>query len=109
MTGGVLDDRGAVGRFDAEDMLGAIASLPEQLRDGWRRTRELTLPERHRAATAVCVLGMGGSAIAGDMVRAVFGDSLRLPLVSVRDYELPAWVTRSTLVVAASYSGATEE
>ena len=32
-----------------------------------------------------------------------------MPLVSVRDYELPAWVGPETLVVAASHSGATEE
>ncbi|HWH24504.1 MAG TPA: bifunctional phosphoglucose/phosphomannose isomerase, partial [Candidatus Limnocylindria bacterium] len=33
----------------------------------------------------------------------------RVPVVSVRDYELPAWVDRQTLVVAASHSGSTEE
>jgi glucose/mannose-6-phosphate isomerase len=52
---------------------------------------------------------MGGSAAAGDVVRGVFSDRLRVPLVSVRDYELPAWVGRETLVVAVSHSGATEE
>jgi glucose/mannose-6-phosphate isomerase len=52
---------------------------------------------------------MGGSAVAADLVRAIFSDRLRLPIVSVRDYELPAWVGRETLVVAISHSGATEE
>ncbi len=52
---------------------------------------------------------MGGSAVAGDLVRAIFGERLRVPLVSVRDYELPAWVGASTFVVASSHSGATEE
>jgi hypothetical protein len=33
----------------------------------------------------------------------------RRPLVAVRDYELPAWVGRETLVVAVSHSGGTEE
>ncbi len=40
----VLDDRGAVGRYDASGMLGAVADLPRQVREGWRSTREL---ERH--------------------------------------------------------------
>jgi glucose/mannose-6-phosphate isomerase len=52
---------------------------------------------------------MGGSAIGGDLVRGVFADRLKAPLSVVRDYELPAWVDRETLVVASSYSGATEE
>ncbi len=52
---------------------------------------------------------MGGSAVAGDLVRAIFSDRLTVPLISVRDYDLPAWVGPTTLVVASSHSGATEE
>ena len=64
---------------------------------------------RHRAARTVAVLGMGGSAIGGDLVRGIWSDRLRVPLEVVRGYDLPAWVGRDTLVVASSYSGATEE
>ena len=69
----------------------------------------LTLPDAHRAATAVAVLGMGGSAIGGDLVRGIWSDRLRVPLEVVRGYDLPAWVGPDTLVVASSYSGTTEE
>jgi glucose/mannose-6-phosphate isomerase len=106
---GVLDDVSAIGRYDSQDMLGAIARLPEQIRDGWQRSRNLALPARHRDVRSVLVLGMGGSAIAGDLVRAIFSDRLRVPLISVRDYELPAFAGSDTLVVASSHSGATEE
>ena len=109
MSGAVLDDPVALARFDRSGMLEAIAGLPAQVADGWSRTRELTLPGVHRAAHAVAVLGMGGSAIGGDLVRGVLADRLRVPLVVVRDYELPAFVDGSTLVVASSFSGATEE
>jgi glucose/mannose-6-phosphate isomerase len=106
---GVLDDVAAIRRYDSGDMLGAIATLPEQIRDGWKRSRAVSLPARHRDVRAVAVVGMGGSAIAGDLVRGVFGERLKVPLVSVRDYELPAFVGRDTLVIASSHSGATEE
>jgi glucose/mannose-6-phosphate isomerase len=105
----VLDDHLALAGFDRSGMLEAIASLPAQLRDGWARTRGLTLPAPHRGAHSVAVLGMGGSAIAGDLVRGVFGERLRVPLITVRDYELPAFAGPGTLVVASSHSGATEE
>jgi glucose/mannose-6-phosphate isomerase len=52
---------------------------------------------------------MGGSAVCADLVRTIFVDRLTVPIVSVRDYELPAWVGKQTLVVAVSHSGATEE
>src|SRR3989304_3561187 len=109
MNAAVLDDAVALAGFDRAGMLEAIASLPAQLRDGWARTRGLTLPASHRGAHSVAVLGMGGSAIAGDLVRGVFAERLRVPLITIRDYELPAFAGPGTLVVASSYSGATEE
>ncbi|MFI5254429.1 MAG: SIS domain-containing protein [Candidatus Limnocylindrales bacterium] len=104
-----LDDPAALAVLDRSAMLAAIAAFPAQLQDGWQRTRALTLPARYRAARAVAVLGMGGSAIGADLVRGIFGDRLRVPLVTVRDYELPAFIGPDTLVVASSFSGATEE
>jgi glucose/mannose-6-phosphate isomerase len=90
-------------------MLGRIGQFGDQLRIGWNLSRDLTLNDIHRAATSVAVLGMGGSAVAGDLVRSIFADRLKAPLVSVRDYDLPEWVSKTTLVVAVSHSGATEE
>jgi len=96
-------------RFDQAGMLDAIGGIPVQIRDAWQRTRNLQLPDSHGGLRSVALLGMGGSAIGGDLVRGVFADRLKAPLSVVRDYELPAWVDRETLVVASSYSGATEE
>jgi glucose/mannose-6-phosphate isomerase len=107
--GGILDDANAVHRLDASGMLGAIASLPAQIRDAWERSRSLALTSPYRSVTSAALLGMGGSAISGDLVRGIFGDRLTVPLSVIRDYELPAFAQASTLVVAASYSGATEE
>ena len=106
---GVLDDRGVLARYDPGAMLARIAELPEQLADAWGRSRRLTLPPEHRAASAIVVLGMGGSAIGADLVRGIFADRLRAPLLTVRDYHLPAFAGAATLAVASSYSGATEE
>ena len=52
---------------------------------------------------------MGGSAIGADLIGGLVADTLRVPLVVWRDYDLPAWVGPRTLVIAASYSGGTEE
>jgi glucose/mannose-6-phosphate isomerase len=42
-------------------------------------------------------------------VAGVYSDRLRVPLTVVRGYDLPAWVSPSTLVIASSNSGNTEE
>jgi glucose/mannose-6-phosphate isomerase len=104
-----LDDPVLLRRWDAAGMAERIGRLPDQIRDGWAQTRRLTLPQAYRDADAVAVLGMGGSAIGADLVRGIFADRLRVPLLVVRDYELPAFVRPTTLVVASSHSGATEE
>jgi len=104
-----LDDLRVIERRDPGGMLRHVADWPAQLRTGWAFTRKLSLPEGHRSAPAVAVLGMGGSAIAGELVRAIFSDRLSVPLVSVRGYDLPAWVDKKSMVVAVSHSGTTEE
>ena len=109
LSGGALDDTAAIARTDRSGMIVAVAGIPRQLRDGWARSRAIDLPGRHSQAHAVAVLGMGGSAIGGDLLRSIWADQLKLPLEVVRGYVLPAWAGPDTLVVASSYSGATEE
>jgi len=104
-----LDDLAALKRIDTGNMLGRVAELPTQLSQARRVASEVSLPERYRAVDAVVVLAMGGSAIGGELVAAIAGDRLRVPLVVHRDYDLPAWVGERTLVVAASHSGNTAE
>jgi glucose/mannose-6-phosphate isomerase len=105
----LLENAEAIKRRDPGGMLRSIAAFPDQMRAGWGLSRQLAVPELYREAKNAAILGMGGSAVCGDLVRGIFSDRLRIPLVSVRDYELPAWVDSSTLVIAVSHSGATEE
>ncbi len=107
ISSGILDDTEAMHRADPEGMLGLVAELPDQVVEAWRISRSLNLP--WGAPRAVAVLGMGGSAIGGDLVRGIWSDRLTVPLEVVRSDELPAWVGPDTLVVASSKSGSTEE
>ena len=106
-SGGILDDLEVMRRADPAGMLGLVAELPDQLEEAWRISRSLSLswPEPR----AVAVLGMGGSAIGGDLVRGIWSDRLTVPVEVVRSDELPAWVGPDTLVIASSKSGSTEE
>ena len=105
-----------VAELDRSDMLGAVAGLAEQLREGYEDARARlagtffgTFPAIPPAEpTGIAVCGMGGSAIGADLVLACL-PGLRVPVAVVRGYDLPAWVGPETLVVVVSYSGETEE
>ena len=56
----------------------------------------------------IILCGMGGSAIAGDLVQPLLAHGLT-PLVVWRDYGLPHWAGPGDLVLCSSYSGNTEE
>jgi glucose/mannose-6-phosphate isomerase len=95
---------------DPSDMMGAILSLPEQC----DRARQIATAADFAALAGrrfanVVIAGMGGSAIGGDLLRSIFEPHLEMPVAVSRDYHLPGYVGRQTLVITASYSGNTEE
>jgi glucose/mannose-6-phosphate isomerase len=58
---------------------------------------------------AVLITGMGGSAMGGELLRALVAAECPVPITRVRAFGIPAWVGPRTLVVCASYSGDTDE
>jgi glucose/mannose-6-phosphate isomerase len=88
-------------------MLDEILAIPDHLRDALWRVESARLEPADAAGLIVC--GMGGSAIGGDLAAAALGNRLTGPLITVRGYELPSWVTPEWTVLCSSYSGNTEE
>jgi hypothetical protein len=58
---------------------------------------------------ALEVLGMGGSTLGSHVIKALYADTLPVPVEIVNGYHVPASVTAKTLVIVSSYSGTTEE
>jgi len=96
-----------VARVDVGNMRGIIASLPEQLQEGLRRG--MGTRADLGGANRVFIVGMGGSAIAGDIFAAWVADRCRVPVQVVRDYRLPSYAQAGDILVSVSYSGSTEE
>lgn len=57
----------------------------------------------------VIVTGLGGSGIGGSIVQNYVFDKLNIPFIVNKDYSLPAFVNKKSLVIVCSYSGNTEE
>jgi len=104
-----LDDPARRADVDSGDMAAAIGGLGGQLRTAADRLPTVELPPAPEPWRSVIVLGMGGSAMGADILRAAFAGRARLPIIVSREPDLPAWVGPSTLVVASSFSGGTAE
>lgn len=104
-----LDDEGALRAGDPSRMLDAVTGLSRQCREGYELGRGAGRRTSTDAPSNVVVCGMGGSAVAGDVVRALFAGSSPWPVTVVRSPELPAFVGPASLVLASSYSGDTAE
>lgn len=96
-------------RLDKAGMGAAISGCPDQITHILASGANWTHPYPDFDAAQVLYLGMGGSAIGGDVVR-IWAERLgSIPMVVNRDYHIPNWVGQQTLVIASSYSGNTEE
>jgi glucose/mannose-6-phosphate isomerase len=104
-----LDDVAALRALDPGDMLGAVSSLPAHARTGYDAASAADPLPLAEGVTAVTFCGMGGSGIAGDVLRATYGARLAVPVEVVRSPVLPAYLGPHTLVIISSYSGDTAE
>jgi glucose/mannose-6-phosphate isomerase len=95
--------------IDSQGMFEATAGLPEQVAAAVGAGRGLAGLPDHDYVENIVVLGMGGSGIAGDIMIAVAGPFLPLPVIVVKSYALPDFVGSGSLVFAMSFSGETEE
>jgi glucose/mannose-6-phosphate isomerase len=57
----------------------------------------------------IVLSGLGGSGIAGRIVKSYFFSSCPLPIEVISDYILPSYAGKRTLAIMCSYSGNTEE
>lgn len=94
--------------IDKSKMLDGLARFPDQISEA------LTIAEsverfNFLKIDNVIVAGMGASAISGDIMASLFRDKLDVPLIVNREYDLPKWVNKDTLMLCLSYSGNTDE
>lgn len=109
MTNPSLDDPQVFKQYDPEGMMNHLHRLPQLCQQAWQMALDFKLPPDYADIDKVLVLGMGGSAIGGDLAASLAQAEARLPIIVCRGYELPGFTDAKTLVIASSYSGNTEE
>ena len=102
------NDTERITMVDKANMLDGLARFPDQIKESLAIAETV---ERFNFLKVdnVIITGMGASAISGDIMQSLFRDKLDVPLVVNREYDLPKWVNKDTLVICISYSGNTDE
>ena len=104
-----LDNLKLIKSIDKSNMLGSIGILDKQIEQTWQEVNKLKLPASYKKVKKVIINGMGGSAIGGHILRALFYDKLKVPVGIINSYRIPECLDKETLYIVSSYSGSTEE
>ena len=113
----VLDNLARISELDSQGMFQMVYNWAELVEDLLQHSFEV--PEQTTVSqytisytepvSQIVICGMGGSAVSGDYLRTYLEKVLNLPIIIQRNYNIPAFVSKNTLLILISYSGNTEE
>ena len=92
--------------LDSQNLLEDVKKTPSMIEDAYRLGNYIKV---EKPFERIAVVGMGGSAIGGTLLKNYIESELDMPFYVFRNYNLPKFVDNKTLVFAVSYSGNTEE
>lgn len=95
--------------LDSLNLREAMLSVPEQIEASMAAIGSVSGMPSAAKIDQVLILGMGDSGFGGDLAAACARPFAPLPIVVYGGYLPPSWVSSSTLVIAISESGETEE
>ena len=102
-----LDDFVKIDSVDKSDMLSFSISAAKHYREAFKVAGRIVVDFPKPAN--IVVAGLGGSGIGGDLVKDWAKNQLVVPIEVSREYGLPKYAGKKTLVIVCSYSGDTEE
>jgi len=105
----VLDNASFVTELDPKGMFPLAVGLADQCRRALKIARDTDVFLGDFKPSNIVLTGLGGSAAGGDFLRCLVEAQGSIPFVVNRDYQLPGFVGRGSLVICSSYSGNTEE
>ncbi len=86
-----------------------VQDFPNHMRDAFQIAERYAWNEKDREFSNVVVSGLGGSGIGGTIAAQIAAPTCHIPMVVNKDYSVPGFINDTTLFVASSYSGNTEE
>jgi glucose/mannose-6-phosphate isomerase len=103
----ILDDPEKTRKIDKSNMLSFSTEAAKHYGSAAKLATRIKLD--YPKPRTIVVAGMGGSAIGGELLKDWTRDRISVPVDICREYALPKYVDKNTLVFVVSYSGETEE
>ena len=103
----IVDDPDEVRRIDKSNMLSFCVEAPRHYEQAARLAKTLLVD--YPKPNTIIVAGMGGSGIGGELLKDWTRDKITVPVEVCKEYSLPTYANKKTLVFVVSYSGETEE
>jgi glucose/mannose-6-phosphate isomerase len=103
----LLDKISEIRKIDKSNMLSFCVEASKHYREAAKIAENLSIAYSEPAN--IIVAGMGGSAIGGELLKDWARSQTPVPIEVNREYSLPAYADKKSLVLIASYSGETEE
>lgn len=105
-----LDDASVFEGLDPSGLHRRLEGLPAQCERAWSQAKNVSFPADWQSCSEIIVVGMGGSAIAGNLAADLAGPSSGPPIRVVRDFRIPGISKKANqLIIVCSFSGETEE
>lgn len=88
-----------------------ISDLIKNFPEHAERALDITVhvSDEYKKFDKIVFMGMGGSGIGGNIMEERLRDNCPVPIIIIKDYELPGCVDSDSLVFLVSYSGNTHE
>ena len=86
-----------------------IEGFTSHLKDALEIGNNTSFLSTKKDISNVLICGLGGSGIGGTIVQDLLSKNVTIPITASKGYDIPAFVSNETLVIACSYSGNTEE
>ena len=107
MKSAVLDNIEKTKALDKSKMINFIVDSAKLYRESAKLAEKIQV--NYSQPDNIIVAGMGGSGIGGDLLKDWARNKASVPIEVNREYQLPAYAGKRTLVLITSYSGDTEE
>lgn len=96
-------------KLDSSNMLDLLLDFPGQCAAALDMAKRTEILFKENDFNKVVFAGMGGSAVGSDVIKAYSYLEMKIPVLVLREYLLPAYIDGSTLLFLSSYSGNTDE
>ncbi len=103
----ILDDVDVMHKIDKSNMLAYCTQAANHYIEAAKNAKKIKLD--YSTPKNIIISGMGGSAIGGELLKDFTRSTAKIPVEINREYKLPSYADKKSLVILASYSGNTEE